>query len=1094
MTDLLKGGGPSQAAAANPSAVAVSPDGDWFLYAPQNAGTIYVSGDMGLNWVAKAGSGTKATKAACMSTNAAHMFVVTDDGATGEIQRSVDQGANWSVVGNAARYTSICCSNDGRYVFATTQAGIEVSSDYGATFSPVTTPYRGVSSFDANSSDDAIQCSSANYADARSGAGTKSLMGETSTDRVGQRLSSGTYYCWEAFAYWDTSSLSDALVIADAYIDLRGSSDASTTAFDLEVRARDYGGSVQTSDYVAGADLSGLTLLATISSELVDTTYYVRSHPESALKSAINLTGNTQVLIHSSRQRTNDAPSGDEYWSLYGGTSGAKLRLRVEYLTTGAFFQVACSSDGRYVYAKQAGGAPNGEYVAVSSDYGVTWSHVNPDQANGRDSSLVVTATAGTTGVCCSADGQTVIVAPGSWTNNYRTRRSTDGGATWANAGLLTGGNYASSITMACDADAELIAGTGYWGGGVGGYSVSTDGGDNYQSEGSAFAYTGTGIAMSDDGLSICGAPHTATNTKPNTQVRRHSLTALKTVWACGNAGKIYRSTNGGHTWAAQSSGVVTDLRGIDAYDKDNALCCGDDGVILYTHDGGATWTASVDSDITGTGNDWRDVFMATPLVGWAVSYASKIVKTTDGGVTWTVQQADQSSKWLMAVDGNRDNVNTVLAGGPGWGGSGTKQVLRTTDGGTNWVQVPAGIGSGYGLGHVDVSGVYAVTCAQSSTSATGYSSDSGASFASAGRGGSTNGSYRGITIAHKGDGWDGRHSCHKGLFWGMAWQTATQFAGQGGTAGTANLQYAGYFSLLSVSGATFYHSHQGGWGWEASVTVDAGITLNDVWGEEEWFEWGEDLSIVIDDGATSTDDNDVHLDIHASASAQGANVPISQMCFSTDGATWSDWESYATTRAYQLPPQSDENAHTITVYVKFRATSEGTTYTSDPVSDTITLQIDWTDLSVYLEVVTLNDGMPVAGVTEVPLTFGGTSSAGDVVQYCYAIDGGAAVAWGTYVPDLSRPYHPMSITVELGTTGEHYVDVYLKDDDDNTLLIGRDDVLITDKTTIDYTRPFGVIPVRMYADSSQVRKMSHDIEAPNLLPVRIPTSAKRRR
>lgn len=257
--------------------------------------------------------------------------------------------------------------------------------------------------------------------------------------------------------------------------------------------------------------------------------------------------------------------------------------------------------------------------------------------------------------------------------------------------------------------------------------------------------------------------------------------------------------------------------------------------------------------------------------------------------------------------------------------------------------------------------------------------------------------------------------------------------------------------------------------------------------------EWST-ASVSINAGASSTDDNDVTLTLHAEATLDGSPVTIDKMCFSEDGVTYGAWENYATSRAYQLPAQDDEDPHTCTVYVKFRVTEGGTDYDSDAVSDSITLQIDWTDLSVYLEVVTLNDGMPVAGVTEVPLTFGGTSSAGDVVQYCYAIDGGAAVAWGTYVPDLSRPYHPMSITVELGTTGEHYVDVYLKDDDDNTLLIGRDDVLITDKTTIDYTRPFGVIPVRMYADSSQVRKMSHDIEAPNLLPVRIPTSAKRRR
>ena len=73
--------------------------------------------------------------------------------------------------------------------------------------------------------------------------------------------------------------------------------------------------------------------------------------------------------------------------------------------------------------------------------------------------------------------------------------------------------------------------------------------------------------------------------------------------------------------------------------------------------------------------------------------------------------------------------------------------------------------------------------------------------------------------------------------------------------------------------------------------------------------------TLTIDGGAASTDDNDVTLAL--SALVDGAAPD--QMCFSNDGATWSAWESYATTKAWQLPAQDDEDPHTCTVHVRFR-------------------------------------------------------------------------------------------------------------------------------------------------------------------------------
>ncbi len=973
-------------AGANPSAVATSPDGNWML---AGSGTdIWISGDMGLNWLRYSSGSSKASKAACISEDAVYMFLASDDGTTGEIRRSTDQGANWSVVGNAARYVSICCSDSGRYVFAAHTNGIQVSSDYGATFAAVTTPFRAVSVFQAGSSgvNDTIRCSSASYANARSGAGTKTDLNDATYMWVGQQLTGGTYNVWQSGCEFDTSSLPDDLAIVGAYLHLCLATDASTTDFVVEARNYDHGGTLDTDDFRDGAALGGYTLLASEDTSRwnVTTEYWRFVASGTALASMINKAGKTRLWFSSSRQRTNDAPTGDEYVKFFGYNTSWKPRLCVEYLTSGGFWQIACSDDGRYVYASQT----NGEYIARSDDYGATWTHVIPDLANGVDGGPFYRYVAGG-GLCCSSDGQTIIRGPGQIVNNRLTRKSTDGGATWANSGSMVGGNYNSGTQLAMSGDGTKVVATSSGGGSVAGINWSTNGGASFTEEGYSTS-THFGASISRDGLSGC-VPSNASHNDCHVMTREVSGSALKTVWACGDAGKIYRSDDGGHTWSAQNSGTVQNLKGISAYDKDNALCCGANGTILYTHDGGATWSASADPDVTGA-NDWRDVFMATPLIGWAVSYASRIVKTTDGGVTWAVQQANQDSKWLYCVDGNRDDVLVLLAAGPGWGGT-QNTPLRTADG-TTWAPVAAG--GSYGIGCVDMYGDFAVLCKQHSTSLGYKSTNRGASWSS--YTGPSNGAERAVSVC-KGDGWRGRH---------VAWNGAIAGENRGwcshaglGTIGTAKLQYAGYFSLLSVNGASFYHSHAGGLGWEAPVLVAAGVSLNDVWGEEEWFEWGEDLSIVVNDGAASTDDNDVQLDIHASATAQGANVPICQMRFSDDGENWTEWEDYATSRAYQLPAQSDEDPHVCTVYAQFRVTYEGTDYDSDPVSDSITLQVDWAYLSAFL-----NEGAASTASLRTDLRIKAQSSADDDgVPEFYRIreNGGAWSAWLPFAPNARR-------------------------------------------------------------------------------------------
>lgn len=121
-------------------------------------------------------------------------------------------------------------------------------------------------------------------------------------------------------------------------------------------------------------------------------------------------------------------------------------------------------------------------------------------------------------------------------------------------------------------------------------------------------------------------------------------LTAVKavdatTVWATGTGGIILRSTDGGDTWTGQISGTTQDLRAIAAADRNRAWVVGGNssaGVapLLATSDGGLTWTQQ-----NGAPGWFNDVHFASPTTGWAVG-PGLLLGTTDGGATWTAQRS----------------------------------------------------------------------------------------------------------------------------------------------------------------------------------------------------------------------------------------------------------------------------------------------------------------------------------------------------------------------------------------------------------------------------------------------------------------------
>ena len=115
--------------------------------------------------------------------------------------------------------------------------------------------------------------------------------------------------------------------------------------------------------------------------------------------------------------------------------------------------------------------------------------------------------------------------------------------------------------------------------------------------------------------------------------------------------------------------------------DQSTGYAVGGGGVVLKTSNGGVDWTVIS----TGSCNDLHSVDFLDANTGFAVGDFGTLCKTADGGATWTISSLSGEDNFVSAffIDSNVgyviDNIYNY------WYGN----VLKTTDGGTNWISVP---------------------------------------------------------------------------------------------------------------------------------------------------------------------------------------------------------------------------------------------------------------------------------------------------------------------------------------------------------------------------------------------------------------------
>ncbi|MDF1596920.1 MAG: hypothetical protein P1T08_12650 [Acidimicrobiia bacterium] len=239
--------------------------------------------------------------------------------------------------------------------------------------------------------------------------------------------------------------------------------------------------------------------------------------------------------------------------------------------------------------------------------------------------------------------------------------KTTDGGRTWTNANQGLGNLYIGSLFMHPDDPQVLLAAAG-----------------------SNVYYEGTGVYLTTDGA----ATWEPVLVDPDKEAEGfHSVEfslAEPDIAYAASSGSVYRSEDGGRTWAAMTppgsawgdppvrGGFPIDIQ-VDPRDPDRLFINAYGGGNFLSRDGGRSWTVAS----TGyTGAQIRGVVVDPDNPGrvW-VTGRSGLFVSTDGGTTWVGQSpfdpypTFEGMALAIAADGSMleaDNVGRGIAYGEG--------------------------------------------------------------------------------------------------------------------------------------------------------------------------------------------------------------------------------------------------------------------------------------------------------------------------------------------------------------------------------------------------------------------------------------------
>lgn len=164
------------------------------------------------------------------------------------------------------------------------------------------------------------------------------------------------------------------------------------------------------------------------------------------------------------------------------------------------------------------------------------------------------------------------------------------------------------------------------------------------------------------------------------------ALCFLITLVSCGSKETKEQEVVLVPAWDPQTSNTQASLRGLSAVSDQVAWASGSGGTVIRTIDGGITWT---DVSIPNQEKiDFRDIegFDENTAIALSAGLPALIFKTTDGGQTWEQKYfSDAEGTFYDAMDFWDDQEGIAF----GDAIDSRLLILRTSDGGETWSELP---------------------------------------------------------------------------------------------------------------------------------------------------------------------------------------------------------------------------------------------------------------------------------------------------------------------------------------------------------------------------------------------------------------------